>query len=52
MLWKLIIFPMKYDQTNLSLYINGCMYVRTVCMFQHNSGAPGATSTKLGAHIT
>jgi hypothetical protein len=23
-----------------------------VCMFQHNSGTPGAISTKLGTHMT
>jgi hypothetical protein len=29
------------------------MYVCVcVCMFQHNSGTPGAISTKLGTHMT
>jgi hypothetical protein len=27
------------------------MYI-CVCMFQHNSGTPGAISTKLGTHMT
>jgi pyrrolidone-carboxylate peptidase len=27
-----------------------CVYM-CVCMFEHNSGTPGAISTKLGTHI-
>jgi hypothetical protein len=29
-------------------YKNGCV---CVCMFEHNSGTPGAISTKFGTHI-
>jgi hypothetical protein len=34
-----------------NLYIYKWVYVcLCVCMFQHNSGTPGAISTKLGIH--
>jgi hypothetical protein len=32
------------------IYENGRMFV-CVCMFGHNSGTPGAISTKLGTHM-
>jgi hypothetical protein len=33
-----------------TLYINECFCV-CVCLFGHNSGKPGAISTKLGTHM-
>jgi hypothetical protein len=43
-----------FDHLTKSIYIykNGCVCVCVcVCMFEHNSGTPGAISTKLGTHI-
>jgi hypothetical protein len=43
-------FPFIGKGQSIHIYIkkNGCMYV---CMFRHNSGTPGAISTKLGTHM-
>jgi hypothetical protein len=39
--------------THIYIYIYKWMYVCLwVCMLQHNSGTPGAISTKLGTHMT
>jgi hypothetical protein len=37
-------------QYNIYIHKNGCVCVR-VCVFEHNSGTPGAISTKLGTRI-
>jgi hypothetical protein len=37
-----------HRQKHIYIFKNGCM---SVCMFQHNSGTPGAISTKLGTHM-
>jgi hypothetical protein len=42
-----LIFTLSTAVIVLSIYIK--MYV---CMFQNNSGTPGAISTKLGTHMT
>jgi hypothetical protein len=36
----------------LYIYIYYIIYInKNLCMFQHNSGTPGAISTKLGTHM-
>jgi hypothetical protein len=47
----LYIYIYTYTHTHEYIYIykNGCMLF--VCMFGHNSGTPGAISTKLGTHM-
>jgi hypothetical protein len=39
-----------YQGASISINMVVCMCV-CVCMFEHNSGTPGAISTKLGTHI-
>jgi hypothetical protein len=39
-----------YNLYKEKLYKNECVCV-CVCVFEHNSGTPGAISTKLGTHI-
>jgi hypothetical protein len=47
-----IIYIYIYISIYIHIYIykNGCVCV-CVCMFEHNSGTPGAISTKLDTHM-
>jgi hypothetical protein len=43
---------LHYRSLQIYIYKNGCVCVcMYVCMFKHNSGTPGAISTKLGTHM-